>query len=163
VEAEAIGLFDAQADKRMAGASRMYMAMIRQQEGELEEAEREAKLAIEQLAVSPPTQVYALAVLAGVHLAQGRAAEARAGAMRAKERYDALGGIEEGESLVRLVLASALEATGDRAGAREALGAAYVRLGARAEKLRDPVRRKSFLEQIPENARTVELAKEWGI
>ena len=47
--------------------------------------------------------------------------------------------------------------------AREAIVAAYERLTDRASKIRDPLWRAWFLEAVPENARTVELARAWGV
>jgi eukaryotic-like serine/threonine-protein kinase len=73
---------------------------------------------------------------------------------------DALGGLEEGEALVRVVHAEALRATGDDAGARAAIRAAKARLDARAAKLEDPALERSFRTRVPENARTLELAAE---
>jgi hypothetical protein len=73
-----------------------------------------------------------------------------------------LGGVEEGESTIRLAHAEALHACGDEAGARQAIGRARGRLVARAAKVTDPAQRERFLA-IPENARTLEWAREWGV
>ena len=66
---------------------------------------------------------------------------------------------EEGESQVRLMIAEALHATGD-ADARSSIRAARERLLARAAKITSPEWRTSFLENLPENARTLALARE---
>jgi len=59
------------------------------------------------------------------------------------------------------VHALALKATGDGDGARAAIAAACDRLTERANKINDPARRASFLESVPENARTMALAAAW--
>jgi hypothetical protein len=62
---------------------------------------------------------------------------------------------------VRLAHAEALHATGAHAAAREAIAGARDRLRAIAGKIDDPAYRRSFLEDVPENARTFELARAW--
>jgi hypothetical protein len=69
--------------------------------------------------------------------------------------------IEEGESTVRLAWAEALQGSGDAAAARAAIAAARDRLLQRAAKIRDATWRKSYLERVPDNARTLELAETW--
>jgi hypothetical protein len=71
--------------------------------------------------------------------------------------------VEEYESLVRLVLAEALEANGDGAGARQALASAWTRLQERAARITNETWRDSFLTRLPDNARTMDLAREWGL
>ena len=74
---------------------------------------------------------------------------------------DSLGGVEEGEAYVRLAFAEALDAAGDRDAACEAIATARVRIMERAAMIHDPQWKESFLHLVPENARTLELAKEW--
>ena len=52
-------------------------------------------------------------------------------------------------------------ATGDHAGARKALSVARDRLRIQAGKIADPALRRGFLEDVPENVRTLALAQEW--
>src|SRR5262249_35713290 len=99
---------------------------------------------------------------AKVALEQGRAAEALEAATVAHDLLMRLQGIEEGDSLVRLVHAEALRASGDLEQARVHIAIARDRLLATAANVGDPELRKSFPERIPENARTVALAREWG-
>ncbi|MFS8071500.1 MAG: hypothetical protein ACMG6S_34450, partial [Byssovorax sp.] len=66
--------------------------------------------------------------------------------------------IEDGESLIRLVDAEAHAAGGELATARAAARDAEARLRARAARVQDPALRASFLERVPENARTTALA-----
>jgi hypothetical protein len=72
-----------------------------------------------------------------------------------------LGEIEEGESMVRLAFAEALEQSGSRDDARRALAIAHQRLLARAERIEEPAWRNRFLRAVPVNARIFALAAEW--
>jgi hypothetical protein len=96
-----------------------------------------------------------------VLLRRGAAEGALAAAREAIDLLDTLGTLEEGEALVRLVYAEALHASTDRRAASAILDARDHLLD-RAAKIRDPLLRRSFLERVPENARTVALAREWA-
>jgi hypothetical protein len=77
--------------------------------------------------------------------------------------YVALGQwAEEGDALVRLTYAEALEAAGQHEPARKAIAEARDAIAWRASKIDDPALRTSFLEKVPENARTLELAAAWN-
>ena len=65
------------------------------------------------------------------------------------------------EAFVRLVHAEALHATGARDAARHAIAGARTRVVAIADKIPDPGYHASFLENVPENARTLALAAAW--
>jgi hypothetical protein len=162
VEDDALTLAQAQGDPRIEGGSRIYLAMIQQLRGELVEAEKEARDALAVLKAVPPTYAVACAVLAGVLLQKRAPREALAVASEAIGLLESLGGLEEGEALVRLVHAEALNATGDAEGARLAIRAAKVRLEERAGRLREGPLKTSFLENIPEHSRTFSRAREWG-
>jgi hypothetical protein len=62
---------------------------------------------------------------------------------------------------VRVVHAEALHATGHHDAARRAIADAHARLIAIAGKIAEPGHRTSFLEAVPENARTLALARAW--
>lgn len=162
VEVEAILAFDAQSDRKMAGASRAYLAAILAFAGDLERAEHEARLAVTQLPEGP-TRPMALATLSRILLGLGRTGEALEVAREAMDTFSALEGVEEGESLVRLAHAEALLAGGHREAARKAVVEAVGRLDVRGRKIRDLARRASFLERIAENAKLMDLAKSYGI
>src|SRR5262249_6265776 len=123
-------------------------------------AAEEALRAVNILVVAPPLRAAALATLASAHLATGCATAARVAAAEAMAMLD-ITELEEGESLVRLVDALTLEATGHREEAGVALAAAKRRIVARAEKF-SPAWRPKFLA-IPENARTLALACDRGL
>jgi tetratricopeptide (TPR) repeat protein len=163
LEKAAIEAFATQGDKRMEGASRLYHASILWRLGELDEAEAEAKAAMAVAASTASVRAGASAMLAHVLLARGNAAGALQPAREAMRILKDAGGVEEGESFVRLVHAEVLEGTRDRAGARVAIAEARKRLRARAELIDIPKWRRSFLDRVPENARTLELARDWGL
>ncbi len=155
-EERAAEWFEVQRDHRFAGASRMYLATILSAEGELERAEAEARASLALL--TPRTQTVARAVLARILLARGAVAEALA---EISQAVALLGesAVYEGEATVRLVYAEAQRAAGDEAAARATLLAARDRLIERAERIRQPAWRSSFLENVPDHARTIELAR----
>jgi len=74
---------------------------------------------------------------------------------------DSIGGIEEGESLVRLVHAQARHFSGDAEGAVAAISSARERLQGRAIVIADLAFRQSFLRDVEENSQTLKLAREW--
>ena len=160
-EDAAIEAFVAQGDRRMEGAARLYRALFLTMDMELERAESETRAAIEAFGLTPPLRAYALGVLGRIRLTSSSPRSAEAPAREAMAMLDSLGGVEEGEAYVRLAFAEALDAAGDRDAACEAIATARVRIMERAAMIHDPQWKESFLHLVPENARTLELAKEW--
>jgi eukaryotic-like serine/threonine-protein kinase len=160
VEAEAVAAFDAQGDRRLTGGARLYLGAIYYEQGEFAAAEREVSLALASSQL--PMQAQMRATLARILLASGRVVNALAEARSAMKILDELGAIEEGEALVRLVLAEALLGSDRREEARAVIGVAGARLLARAERISDPRYRKSFVERVADHARTIELATRLG-
>ncbi len=148
-----------QGNRRLEAGARMYLAAILSAMGDHDGAEREARSASESTA--RPIRCAALATLARVHLAKGHVPLAAGAAREAMDLLEELGTIDEAEPLVRLVYAEALEATGAHEDARAAIARARERLLERAAAISDPAWRASFLENVPENARTLELASAW--
>ncbi|AUX42432.1 uncharacterized protein SOCE26_038640 [Sorangium cellulosum] len=145
------------------GRGRWSLGEVLCRAGELEEAGRELDAALALLSESSRIDVPGvLSTRAALCLRQGRAAEALAAAEDGLSRHKALGacGFFRGARL-RLVHAECLEAAGQRDAAREAIARARDRLLCVAEEIADPGYRQSFLEQVPENRRTIELALEW--
>ena len=143
---------------RLEAGSRIYLAQILMLAGALDGALAEARSAVEQLReVAPPLRPFAYATLASIHLARLEHADALAASAEAVRTGD--GPIEAGESLVRLTRAEALHASGQVEAARTAIAEAETRLRERAERINDEAYRRSFLERIPEHARTIELAR----
>jgi tetratricopeptide (TPR) repeat protein len=167
-ESAAIEAFREQGNLRLEGGSRIYLAEILLRRGELEAAEHEAVSAVGLLDIAPPFRPYALATLARVLLARrggGAPAslEALARANEAMAALDALGGsAEEGESIVRLVHAECVHASGAHDHARVMIAEARRRLLDRAGKISSEAARKGFLERVEEHARTLQLAADWA-
>jgi hypothetical protein len=139
---------------------RWMLAEVLRRMGDLDGADREIQVALA-MAV-PLEQPGVLATLSVLRRAQGRASEALAAAEDAVARCIAMGGcgIFRG-AFVRLAHAEALHATGDREAAQRAIADARTHLLAIADKIPDPAYRQSFLDNVPENARTLALARTW--
>jgi tetratricopeptide (TPR) repeat protein len=151
----------AHGDRRFEGGTRTYLANTLRLAGDLAGAEAEVREAIDALHLSPPLLAYAIATLADILLAQGRTPGALEQARAAHTLLESLGQVEEGEAFIRLIYAEALHASGDHAAARAAIAAARDRLLAIAAHIGDETWRRSFLENVPENARTLALAARW--
>ncbi|MFT3774688.1 MAG: protein kinase [Minicystis sp.] len=158
LETEAIDSFTAHGDARLAGGSRVYLGLIHARRGALAEAEEELDRAVTLVAEVPPVRAYALAARARVRLARGHAGDALADAEEAFTVLFDLGGIEEGEALVRLAYAEALAATHRDRESRAVLVESRERLIERADRISDEALREGFLRSVPENARIMELS-----
>jgi ATP/maltotriose-dependent transcriptional regulator MalT len=145
------------------GRGHWALAEVLRRERDLEGAEREIQVALGiVMAVVPQDSPAILSTLCCIRLAQGRVAEALATAEDAVARYNAMRSCGFFRiAFVRLAHAEALEAAGDHARACAAIRAARDRLLAIAGRILDPGYRKSFLEDVPENARTLALASTW--
>jgi tetratricopeptide (TPR) repeat protein len=151
----------------LTGDSELMLAMARVASarlnvtcGDLAAAEREARAGAAVITdMTPPLRIQALATLAEVLLAAGRADEARRAAAEAFALLEALGGsLGEGEARARLVWAEALAAAGEAEAAQRAFADARHRLLERAARIDDATVRGLFLEKVEENARTLALA-----
>jgi tetratricopeptide (TPR) repeat protein/predicted Ser/Thr protein kinase len=168
LEEQAILSFSAQRDRRMEGGARIYLAVIHLESGDLERAAEEAKAAIDVMQTAPSMRIHAFATLAAVRLSEGRIDEALAlvRAMMASleeqtASLESLGDSADAESFIRLAHAEVLRAAGEVEASREAIRAARERLLARAGHFRREALRDQFLRAVPENARTLELARAW--
>jgi tetratricopeptide (TPR) repeat protein len=158
----AAAIFASQGSTRMEGGVRAVEALAHLAKRDLDGALASAERAEALLRDRPPARPYAMAILAKVHLARGDAAAALPLADQAARDLDELGAIDTGEALVRLTLVEALDAAGDPR-SRDALLAAKTRLLERASRIDDRALRDSFLDRVPDNARTMALAKERGV
>jgi hypothetical protein len=142
------------------GRGRWVLAEALRRDGDLDAADREVGVALT-MAV-PLDCPGVLATLSALRLAQGRAGDALAAAQDAMARYEAMGGCGMFRgAFVRLTHSEALHATGAHGAAAHAIADARVRLLAIADKIPDPDYKTSFLERVPENARTLTLADAW--
>jgi tetratricopeptide (TPR) repeat protein len=139
---------------------RWVLAEVLRRVGEHEAAERE--LATARALMGPLDEPGVLATLAMLRLAAGRAEEARDHAADAVARLAAMGGcgLFRG-AFVRLAHAEALHATGALDAARAAIAEARAHLLAIAGRIAEPAYRQGFLDAVPENARTLALARAW--
>jgi tetratricopeptide (TPR) repeat protein len=148
----------AQGDVRREGGAWIYIALMELSRGALGEATRSIDRALDIVRGTPPTRAWALAVKAEILRNEQRFLEARELAREALDMLGQMGFLDEGESIVRLAWAEALRATGDEQGFRAAIEDAKASLARRAAAIEDASRRESFLENVPENARTLALA-----
>ena len=145
------------------GVSQWLLAQVALAEGNAQEAERHAR---EACALLQPFLIYrvpARQVLGTALLALGRAEEARRTAEEGVEelvRTASQGFYAVG---IHQVLAEACFAVGDGEAGERALREATRLVQLRAADIPEPAVRERFLRQVPENARTLALARErWG-
>ena len=133
---------------------------IAAREGDLSSAEREILASAEVL--RPAVLLWHLAAvrLVDVRLRRGAVGEALALATEIQAALTESGAHGLRGTLVRLLHAEALHASGDLTGARAALRVAADDLQARAARIDDDDARRCFLD-VAENARVVLLAREW--
>ncbi|AGP35895.1 protein kinase domain-containing protein [Sorangium cellulosum] len=160
-EREAIARLHRLGDPRAEGSARTYLARIALLARDFEAAEREARTAAEILQSAPPLRAAAVAARARALLGLRRFDEGLSAAGEANSMLESFGTLEEGESLVRLTFAESLAANGRHDAAAAAIASARAALLARAERLSDPPWRERFLRDVPDNARTLELARQW--
>jgi hypothetical protein len=132
-------------------------------QGDLHEAETRARQACEQLAPFLSYLTLARAILSSILLAQGRAAEARQVAVLGVKDVERMEGAGAFAVAMHLALAEACFANDDVGAGEVALRKALGSVHARASDIPDAGARERFLRQVPENARTLELARQrWG-
>jgi tetratricopeptide (TPR) repeat protein len=162
-ESDAADVGAQQNNPRFEAAARLYLARIHLLAGDLDAAEREARRAVSLPPRGAPLLGWAKAALAEVLLARRRDDEALACAREGHDLCRARGGVLEGETTVHLVYARALHRCGHEAEAKEEIAHAARRLVQRADAFADAAMRARFLERIPENRATLELARAWGV
>ncbi len=139
-----------------------YLARILAPLGQMDVAfnsARQAGLLAENV---PGLKAFALAVQADILLTQGQPAAALDLATAAMSILLALEGVEEGESLIRVVHALALRGIGQDEEGKRWLKVARRGLRAKAARISDERWRKCFLENVPDNARLLQLAAKWA-
>ena len=132
--------------------------------GELPEAEAHAREACALLMpLLVPHRVYVRTVLSAVLLAQGRATEAREVAELGVRDLEQMRSQGMFAVAIHLALVEACFAQGDTQAGEAALRDALRCVQARASDIPEAAARERFLRQVPENARTLELARQrWG-
>jgi tetratricopeptide (TPR) repeat protein len=155
----AIATFAAQGDNRLECASRRYLAVVLALAGDLDGSLESTRKALEGVESGGPSRAGSLAVHASILLLRQRGQEALEFAEQAYAIVRELGSLDTDDALVRRAYAEALLATGNAPAAREVIEGARDELVRRAAKISDPSWRKSFLERVPEHARTFAIAK----
>lgn len=151
-----------QGARRAEAEARVWCCRVAMMRGNAEIAEEQGRTAVRLTKDEPPIEAYALAALASALLAQKRASHALEPARMAFETAESIGNnMEDGDAFVRLTYAEVLDALDDRATARETIRTARDRLIACANRINDDELRRNFLENVTENARTLELARRW--
>jgi tetratricopeptide (TPR) repeat protein len=158
----AIKLAEEQGNPQVEGAAKCSLARVLLMMDEPDAAETAARAAIEVLDIYQPAKTTALAICANVLLKKEDFEAALETAEDALELLESLGGIADGESLVRLVHAEALHGMGEVGAAASAIAVAKERVNERAELIEDDELRGYFLEEVKENVRTSQLALEWA-
>jgi tetratricopeptide (TPR) repeat protein len=161
IEALAASAFQSQGDPRMEANAQCYLAEILLLAADTQGALQRVNAAVKLAGDFPPMRMYALGMLAQIKLAQKEQRDALDTAREAVALLDSLGSIEEGDTLVRLVSAEALYACGYGEEAISAIKLAKSHLLSQSDKISSSHWRQSFLENVPENARTMSLARQW--
>jgi eukaryotic-like serine/threonine-protein kinase len=120
-----------------------------------------AKKAVDISADLPGRRAHALAFFASLQIGRGHFDVALKSATEAFTTIERLGGIEEGEALIRLVYALALRAAGQEAEGRKRIAEARTRLYDMARRLGDTRWQNAFLTAAPDNARILSVASQW--
>lgn len=152
-EAEALG------DAHLAAMAWVYLGRVLLAAGDASGALHAVAQALPSLATQPGARVYGLAIRATALLRGGHRMEALEAAEEGMRLLDAVGSVEEGEGLLRLAWLEALRAGGSDAAADAALAVAWRRLQQRMAKVRGAEARYAFVMNVPEHARTAELAR----
>jgi len=152
--------FRAHRNARQEGWSRIHLSLLLSAKGRYEAAEREASTAIEVLSNAKPIRTLAVAARARALLGLGRVQEALAAAREANDWPHSYEYLITGDATLRLVLAEALEASGDREGAVAAVLAARDVVLFQTSRVSDPERRAKYVA-LPDRARTLALAEAW--
>lgn len=154
--------YESRGHRRIAAACRVYLAEILRARNDLINAEREARAAIELGPDNSLIAALARAMLARVLLDQsGCESGALDAAQNAIGALRNLGGGDEGEALIRLTYAQALHASGKHAEAAVAIAAARDHVLERAAKIDHADWRQSFLHNVDEHVRILELHASW--
>ncbi len=160
----ALECVEAQSANRLhVGCAHLAQARVVAGEGDVAGAEAQARKACEVLAPFAPFMPLARWSLGALLLVQGRVAEARQEVELALRETEALGPGGLGRVGLLQVLAEACFAEGDTAAGEQALRHALRCLHTRTADIPDTESRERFLLRVPENARTLELARQrWG-
>ncbi|MDC0683076.1 serine/threonine-protein kinase [Sorangium atrum] len=150
----------ARGDRSRSVIPRQLLAEGRMLLGELALAEEELCAAGDPAAMAPFSGAVHLSLFAEIRLRQGRTEEACAMAGEALALQRQAGTVFLlRQEVIPALYAEALHAKGDAEGARAVVREERAALLARAARIEDPAFRRSFLENVSANARTLALAR----
>ncbi|MDY7226230.1 protein kinase domain-containing protein [Hyalangium rubrum] len=145
------------------GMAHIALARVAAFQGLPSEAEAQARKACELLGMLKPLQLMARMSLCAALLARGRSSEAQAQAEQGVQVLEQMGGRGAAAVGMWLALAEACFAQEEAAPGENALRQAVRCLRQQAEDIPEPDARERFMRQVPENARTLQLARHrWG-
>jgi len=150
-----------QNNERLEAIASIYLAAIHSMRDELPEAMSAARRASALRGAGPALRAYGLATLSRMLLEQRQPGLALKHAEEAMGLLERLGGVEEGESLIRWVHALALRSSGREHEGRTRIMEAKRRLLERANRINEPHWRQSFLEGVRDNDRLLQLVDQW--
>lgn len=158
--AEALEHAERQHDVRAQACAEIFLSLITLLKGDACSAESYAAKAVRDSQGVPPLKAPALARLACALLAQKKSEAALTHAETAYHLLEQLGQVESGEdeALIRLTYAAALTASDKAQRAWTVLRNALTNLETRANTIRNPQWRESFLTRIPQHAEIIRLA-----
>nr|WP_275939257.1 serine/threonine-protein kinase [Polyangium spumosum] len=156
---EALGQFRKQRNARAEATALVYLSRMHVMKKRLGEAAVMAEEAARLAEGIPAVRAHALAMQASIELANQRASVALDRASQAMDILKGLSGVEEGESLIRLAHAAALQATGRTSDAKRRVEEARAGLMTKAKRIGDERWRQVFLQNDPDNAQLMRLAK----
>lgn len=138
-----------------------YLARMLARQNQVEVALASAQQAAHLAENVPGLRGFAFAVQADILLAQGQPAAALDLATAAMTILQELEGVEEGESLIRVVHALALRGLGHAQEGKRWINVGRRGLRAKAARISDERWRQCFLENDPDNARLLRIAANW--
>src|SRR5262249_35199322 len=139
------------------------LAMVALRNGELPIAEQHARTACEILQPFPPYRLDIVALWSRILFLQGQDAAALQICEEMVQQIEALGLESYGLLDLYVALAEARHKVGSAEGARQIVERALLVLQRRADDIPDADMRATYLREIPENARLLELAAKWRI
>jgi tetratricopeptide (TPR) repeat protein len=161
--AQAIDWSARRGDRYFLTYTHLYASINEHSAGNLHAAEEHARAALDLLENSNSLRPFAQALLARVQLGRAELSLALPLARAAYQELRQLGQVQDGEVMICVVLAECLWAVSDFATAREVARNAIERLYKRAESISVENWRASFLRNIPEHRRLLELADAIGV
>jgi tetratricopeptide (TPR) repeat protein len=145
------------------GLAHAVMARVILNRGDILAAEQEAQEACELLRPFLPYRLHTVALLSRILTTQEKGAAALKNCEEAAQELDALGLESQGMLALLVALAEAQQRNGLNSEARGAIVRALVVLRERVADIPDASMRKIYSRQVPEIARLLHLAREWGI